>query len=155
MWRFQNNKWYKRLFEEEAQLISSSCHRHAENSGISSFNLPLNVKFEDSQLWSKYLQLILWKRFSKNVCKLIFRFTKFKKNKFLLDKLYNEVMSNVNMFASAMENWILCHADSTLITAINFDGFTYFHSQFFHQPWQPNGLCACGWCNKILCFCCR
>ena len=64
----------------------------------------------------------------------MFRFTKFKKEKFLLDKLSNEVILNVNMFAPAMENWILCHGDNTLIIAVNFDGFTYFHSLIFHQP---------------------
>ena len=101
MWRFTNNKWQKTIIKKRPSLFALVVTDIVEKSGISSFNLLLNVKFEDSQLWSEFLKSMLWKSFSKKVYKLIFRFTKLKKEKFLFENLSKV---NVNVFAPPVEN---------------------------------------------------
>ena len=50
MWQFTTKKWQKMVIKKRPSLFALVVTDIVEKSGISSFNLLLNVKFEDSQL---------------------------------------------------------------------------------------------------------
>ena len=78
-----------------------------------------SIHGDDTNVWPKEFKLFAVKTFGKRVSLLIISVNKFKSKSTILDKLLNEVMSNIYVFCSRMLNQILKDVDGTGIFTLN------------------------------------